>query len=117
MTDDESPIRCWSLAGAREILAEVRRHTSEAVTQIGEIDARRSELPAGSSGRKQLDDDVHRAVAKWTRAMEALGVEVHGSWRVGFDNGEGYFCWRWPEPEIAYFRGYDDEDDARARIQ
>ena len=117
MSDEETGPRCWSLAGAREMLKEVRRHTGEAVSAVSVIDKQRDEQPPGAPERKQLDEAVRREIVKWTRAMEALGVEVQGSWRVGFDNGEGYFCWRWPEQEIAYFRSYDDDEDARARIQ
>jgi hypothetical protein len=49
--------------------------------------------------------------------MEALGVEVKGPWLVDFDNGEGYYCWRWPEEELCWFHGYEDGVAGRIRIQ
>ncbi len=49
--------------------------------------------------------------------MEALGVEVKGLWLVDFDNGSGYYCWRWPERELAFFHGYDEGFAGRTRIQ
>jgi hypothetical protein len=49
--------------------------------------------------------------------MEALGLEVKGLWLVDFDNGSGYYCWRWPEEDLAYFHGYDEGFDGRVRIQ
>ena len=42
---------------------------------------------------------------------------MKGLWLVDFDNGNGYYCWRWPEPELAYFHGYDEGFDGRVRIQ
>ena len=49
--------------------------------------------------------------------MEALGVEVKGPWLVDFDSGAGYYCWRWPEEELAYFHAYDEGFHHRTRIQ
>ena len=40
--------------------------------------------------------------------MEALGAEVKGVWLVDFDNGSGYYCWRWPETAIDHFHGYEE---------
>ena len=60
---------------------------------------------------------MRRAVSHWARSMEALGLEVKGLWLVDFDNGSGYFCWRWPEEELAFFHGYEDGFDGRLRIQ
>jgi hypothetical protein len=49
--------------------------------------------------------------------MEAFGADVKGLWLVDFDNGSGYYCWRWPEPELAHFHGYDEGFSGRVRIQ
>ena len=49
--------------------------------------------------------------------MEALGLDVKGLWLVDFDNGSGYYCWRWPETELAYFHGYEEGFAGRVRIQ
>ena len=27
---------------------------------------------------------------------------------VDFDNGEGYYCWKWPEREVDHFHGYEE---------
>jgi hypothetical protein len=49
--------------------------------------------------------------------MEALGLEVKGLWLVDFDNGSGYFCWKWPEEKLEFFHGYDEGFQGRTRIQ
>ena len=36
-------------------------------------------------------------VEAWAEAVRALGLEVKGLWLVDFDNGEGYYCWKYPE--------------------
>ena len=64
-----------------------------------------------------VEGELSLVVSRWLRAMEALGVDVKGAWLVDFDCGSGYYCWRWPEAEIAWFHGYDEGFAGRARIQ
>ena len=45
----------------------------------------------------------------------ALGADVKGLWLVDFDTGAGYYCWKWPEEELAYFHGYEEGFAGRAR--
>ena len=52
----------------------------------------------------------------WTRDMEILGVVVKGLWLVDFDSGEGYYCWKYPEPAVSHYHGYDDGFPGRIKI-
>ena len=70
-----------------------------------------------AAAKAALEQELSRAVSTWVRAMEALGVEVKGRWLIDFDNGRGYYCWRWPEEGLEYFHGYDEGFAARVRIQ
>jgi len=84
----------------------------------GALEARRSDIgPGDDAARTALEQELARAVSGWVRAMEALGVEVKGRWLVDFDNGRGYYCWRWPEEQLEYFHGYDEGFSGRVRIQ
>ena len=111
----EEERRHWSLATARAIVGEVRRRTAEAVERAG-LEAA-AQGPVGDPERVALEQELTRAVGGWVRAMEALGVEVKGPWLVDFDNGRGYYCWRWPEEQLEYFHGYDEGFAGRVRIQ
>ena len=55
-------------------------------------------------------------VEQWTREIEALGLEVKGLWLVDWDCGDGYYCWRHPEPSLAHFHGYDEGSADRMPI-
>ena len=101
--------RAWTLDGAREMLVEVRRRTQFAVEAADAIQA-----PADSDAARARLDEI---ASRWAREMEALGVEAQGPWRVDFDNGSGYYCWQWPESELAYFHGHDEGFASRTRIQ
>lgn len=107
--------RAWSLEAARAVIPDVRRRTERAVKEIEALIEGRSqrELDADAERRGQIE----RVVSLWVREMEALGADVKGLWLVDFDNGNGYFCWKWPEDELEHFHGYDDGFDARTRIQ
>jgi hypothetical protein len=114
----EREVRSWSLATAREMVSEVRRLTAAAVEAVDALEARRGDLgPGDDAARVALEQELARAVAGWVRAMEALGVEVKGRWLVDFDNGRGYYCWRWPEEQLEYFHGHDEGFAGRVRIQ
>ena len=99
------------------MLPEVRDRTAQAVPEVEKLLAEREALDSGSEERVQVEARIRVQVGRWTRSMEALGLEVKGLWRVDFDNGSGYYCWQWPEAVLAYFHGYEEGFAGRARIQ
>lgn len=109
--------RRWTLAAARQILADVRARTEQAVAAVEALEQRRERLGRDSPERRTVERELERAVSRWVRSMEALGVEVKGPWLVDFDNGSGYYCWRWPEERLEHFHGYDEGFEGRTRIQ
>jgi hypothetical protein len=63
------------------------------------------------------DDRVQRIVVAWAETMIAKGLEVKGLWLVDFDNGSGYYCWRYPETGLLFYHSYEDGFGGRVRIQ
>lgn len=109
--------RTWTLEGARAILGDVRERTERAVREVEALASERERQPDGSPEKRAVEDRIRAAVERWSREMEALGLEIKGLWLVDFDNGSGYYCWRWPEPALEYFHGYEAGFAGRARIQ
>jgi hypothetical protein len=109
--------RCWSLEGARALLPDVRKRTAAAVAAVEALLEQRETGKRATLSAEQIDARIGELTADWARAMEALGLDVKGLWLVDFDNGNGYYCWRWPETELAYFHGYEEGFAGRSRIQ
>lgn len=112
---EEAGERRWSLEGARAVLADVRARTEKAVAQVYPLVRERER--ADGEARRAIDARIQAIVSRWAREIEALGAEVKGAWLVDFDNGSGYYCWRWPEDGLEYFHGYEDGFEGRTRIQ
>jgi hypothetical protein len=107
--------REWTLEGARAVLPDVRARTERAVDEVERwVLAREG---AAAAERARIDAAIQSRIERWTREMEALGAEVKGVWLVDFDTGSGYYCWRWPEPAIDHFHGYEEGFEGRSRIQ
>lgn len=113
---EEAGERRWSLEGARAVLGDVRARTGRAVAQADAL-LRERERAGDAAARRAVDERIQAVVARWVREIEALGAEVKGVWLVDFDNGSGYYCWRWPEPALEHFHGYEEGFAGRTRIQ
>jgi regulator of sirC expression with transglutaminase-like and TPR domain len=87
--------RIFSLDEARALLPRVRDLTTDAVLRYGRL-----------SG--DLEDERESIVREWMREIRALGVEIKGLWLVDFDSGAGYYCWKYPEPALNHFHGYEE---------
>ena len=96
--------RIFTLEEARALLPRVRELTSEAVARFGR-------LPG------DLEDERRAIVEGWVSELESLGCEIKGLWLVDFDSGGGYYCWKYPEPALDHFHGYDEGFSARLALQ
>ena len=98
----------FSYEEASGLLPEVRQATEEAYLRVERL--------AASSGRtaQAEADDVVQA---WARRLLARGLEIKGLWLVDFDNGSGYYCWRYPEARLEFYHSYEEGFGGRMRIQ
>ena len=106
--------KTFSYTEARALLPRVReglrRELTEAAYQkVAELEAR---PPAQATPA-----EIEAVVSDWARQVIELGLEVKGAWLADFDNGSGYYCWRYPEEDLLYFHSYEDGFQGRIRIQ
>jgi hypothetical protein len=108
--------RIFSLAEAQQLLPEVRRLTETASTQVDALLARIEGLAEDDPARAGLAREAERAIEAWAVRLRELGLEAKGLWLVDFDNGEGYYCWKHPEPAVAHYHAYEDGFAGRMKI-
>jgi hypothetical protein len=108
--------RVFSLDEATELLPTVQRLTAEAVREAEALSERLQEIPPQDPEHARVSEQLSSIVANWAAAMHALQLEAKGLWLVDFDNGEGYYCWSYPEASIGHFHGYDEGFAGRMKI-
>ncbi|MDQ2970044.1 MAG: tetratricopeptide repeat protein [Acidobacteriota bacterium] len=99
--------RIFTFEEACLLLPKVQEITSEAVLRY----ARMGEAGGESENERQ------GIVREWAREILALGAVIKGLWLVDFDSGAGYYCWKYPEPSLEYFHGYEEGFAGRLPLQ
>jgi hypothetical protein len=107
----------FSLAQASALLPQVKLLTADAVIRAEAITAELQQLPEADPGHAQLREALRDTVDSWAAAVGGLGLEAKGLWLVDFDNGDGYYCWKYPEQVISHYHGYEDGFSGRIPIQ
>ncbi|MEO8075937.1 MAG: DUF2203 domain-containing protein [Acidobacteriota bacterium] len=114
-TTDSRPI--FTLQQARDLLPDVKHVTADAVRRAESLSAQLHGLAEDDPEHVSLSAALRQVVTDWTEQVRSLGLEAKGLWLVDFDNGEGYYCWSYPEPNICHFHGYADGFSGRMTIQ
>lgn len=115
MAEGPSPeTRVFTFDEACGLLPEVRRVTEEAYRKVSVLV---ETFPAAGAARDRVQAQVDTIVTGWVESVTGLGIEVKGLWLVDFDNGSGYYCWRYPEPALQYYHSYEEGFRGRVRIQ
>jgi len=107
----------FSLDEARALLPKVRALTTDAVIRADAVTGELQQVAEDDPAHAQLSEALREIVNGWADEVRALGVEVKGLWLVDFDNGEGYYCWKYPEDTIAHYHGYEEGFAGRMSIQ
>jgi hypothetical protein len=103
---EERPI--FSLIQARALLPQVKHLTADAVRRAESLAAELQGIAEDDPVHAQLSSALREIVNGWADQVRALGLEAKGLWLVDFDNGDGYYCWCYPEETIGHYHGYDD---------
>lgn len=109
--------RVFSLVEANELLPLIYHLTEESYSEakviLNQIKAFQQYQPKRAA---ELEVTMQQIVEKWQSKVERLGVQAQGLWIADFDNGEGYFCWKYPETKVCFHHGYKDGFSGRVPI-
>jgi len=112
MPPDVSPRKVFSFDAAAALLPEVRRLTESAYERVAML----VDGTSAGLGTEQVQGQIEQIVGAWAKALNEMGIEVKGLWLVDFDNGSGYYCWRYPEETLQYYHSYEEGFRGRMRI-
>jgi hypothetical protein len=110
--DGEMTKKIFTYEEAAALLPEVQRLTTNAVEEVERlalVENDADERPANVAEYEEI-------VSRWARAVIDLGIEVKGLWLIDFDNGSGYYCWKYPEPGLQFFHEYDTGFGGRVQL-
>ena len=114
MADAAADKKVFSYGEAAALLPEVRRVTEQAYEQVAALVSH----GAGSGATPQeIDELIGEVVRDWAERLVGMGIEVKGLWLADFDNGSGYYCWKYPEAALEYFHGYEEGFAGRLPLQ
>ena len=98
------------------MLPRIRAVTEGAVREVDQLSSVVQRLEEADPARARTIAEVEAVVAAWTGQLQELGVVVKGLWLVDFDNGDGFYCWSYPEASILHYHGYDEGFAGRMKV-
>ena len=98
------------------MLPRVRALTKRAAQEVDQLSSAIHRLADTDPARVPAVTELERVVATWTGQLQEWGLTVKGLWLVDFDNGDGYYCWKYPEAAILHYHGYDEGFAGRMKI-
>lgn len=107
--------RFFSLEEAKDLLPIIRRITNNAQSEVKKLSMQLS-FVADRPLKRDIERRIQHYFLRWQKKVQKLGCQAKGMWLVDFDNGEGYYCWHFPEPDICYFHGYDEGFRGRVKL-
>ncbi len=108
--------RVFTYEEALATFPTVRDLTAAAIRQIESLVNQVQSRDEMEERRDDLATAVQGIVQSWAADVGHLGCEVKDLWLVDWDNGGGYYCWRYPEETLSYFHSYEDGFAGRVPI-
>lgn len=108
----------FTLEEARTIIPLIAGFTAQSSKEVDRLirllDHMRSTLTPVRIA--EIENQIRSIILRWQEKVEKLGGNPQGLWVVDFDFGSGYFCWKYPEPDILHWHGYLDGFSQRQSI-
>ena len=64
-----------------------------------------------------IESKINFKLDEWNSKITRLGGITKGLWLVDFDSGDGFYCWKHPEPDIMFWHAYNEGFKGRVPIR
>lgn len=109
--------KLFTLEEANELLPLVMKLTEESSRQVKKLINQLEAFPDKKNQKAaEIEEQVNKIVELWQSKIEKLGLRPKGLWLCDFDNGAGYFCWKYPESQITHYHGYNEGFSGRKKL-
>lgn len=110
--------RTFTLQEARHLLPLIYRMTEESCREVKTLMNRIEAFPDKTHPSVgSIEEKINAIIDRWQGKVVKLGVQPKGLWMADFDNGEGYYCWKYPDIEINHWHGYQDGFSGRILVE
>lgn len=110
--------KIFTLQEARQLLPLIYRMTEESCRNVKILLNRIEAFPDKSHPSvAPIEEKINIIIDRWQEKVAKLGVQPKGLWMTDFDNGEGYYCWKFPDNEINHWHGYQDGFSGRILVE
>ncbi|MDO8494509.1 MAG: DUF2203 family protein [Deltaproteobacteria bacterium] len=106
----------FTLQEAQVLLPIVKKITQAAAEEVERLKRKAEGEETESELQSLVEEKIERITAGWAQKIIKLGCEPKGLWLVDFDNGGGYYCWHFPEDNVAFYHTYNDGFQKRTPI-
>ncbi|MFN8791790.1 MAG: DUF2203 domain-containing protein [Bdellovibrionales bacterium] len=109
--------RTFTHEEAEQLLPLIYKLTEKANAQVKNLMSQMEAMKNVPQVRLQeIESEIQSKIDCWQAKVQKLGGVPKGYWLVDFDNGSGYFCWKFPEKDIKYAHGYQEGFTGRKEL-
>jgi len=110
--------KTFTLVEAEYLLPLVYKLTEDYSKKVKKLINQLEAFPSKQSERAiEVETLINSLIEQWQNKIERLGAKPKGLWLADFDNGSGYYCWKFPETKIQFLHGYNEGFSGRKTIE